>query len=131
MLTMLSLGPDAVPVKDINAHLLNRRVRKGLGPTQAALLAYELEVGTARLREIPRREACRLTGASVGYVATIAKASPEERAAILRGDLPVTRLHNKPKALPTDDELDRLVAMIGADRIMAALDRYTQPTTTV
>jgi hypothetical protein len=50
---------------------------------------------------------------------------------ILRGDLPVIRLHNKPKALPTDDELDRLVAMIGADRIMAALDRYTQPTTTV
>jgi hypothetical protein len=36
-------------------------------------------------------------------------------------------LHNYRRDPPTDAEIDRLVAEIGAERILAALDRYTQP----
>jgi ethanolamine ammonia-lyase large subunit len=123
------MGPDAAPVKvkDINLHKLNRKVRRGLSPTHAALLAYELETGTLRLYGLPRHEACRHTHASASYVATIARATAEERAALKRGEIALGQLHNKPKAPPSDAEVDRIIAKIGPDRIMAALDRYTQP----
>jgi hypothetical protein len=127
LLKIACVGPDSVPVKDVNFHKLNREKRRGLSPTHAALLAYELEIGAAWLHDFPRRQACRLTGASVGYVSTIAHATPDERAAIRRGALALAKLHNKPKAQPTDDEVNRLVATIGPDRVMAALDRATAP----
>jgi hypothetical protein len=121
------VGPDSVPVKDVNLHKLNRRKRRGLSPTHAALLAHELETGMVWLHHLPRRQACLLTGASIGYVTTIANATPEERAAIKRGELALGKLHNKPKQPLADAEIDRLVETIGADRILAAIDRWTAP----
>src|SRR5262245_52326230 len=100
-------------VKNINGRRLRRR-RKGLNPTHRALLAYELEVGGASIHDLTRRDACRLTGASVTYVATLCRISDEERERIQRGQLTLSTFQNKP---PSDAYLDRLVLKVGADRV--------------
>lgn len=115
---------SASPVRDISGRKLRARLRKGLNPTHRALLAHELETGTVRLYPLPRRQACMLTGASVGYVATLSRLTSLDRELVKRGLLSLSALHNKP---PTDADIDRLVAKLGADRIMAALDRWTRP----
>ena len=53
--------------------------------------------------------------------------SAEEREQLARGLISLLSLHNYRRDPPTDAEIDRLVAEIGAERILAALDRYTQP----
>jgi|AmaraimetFIIA100_FD_contig_51_11140676_length_1546_multi_6_in_0_out_0_3 hypothetical protein len=53
--------------------------------------------------------------------------SAEEREQLARGLISLLSLHNYRRNPPTDAEIDRLVAEIGAERILAALDRYTQP----
>jgi hypothetical protein len=116
---------EQAPAKDISGRRLRRRLRKGLSSTHRALLAYELEAGSAWIHHLTRRDACVLTGASASYVATLHQASDEERGRIKSGQLALSVLHNnKP---PSDAYLDRLVVKAGADRVMAALDRYTRP----
>jgi hypothetical protein len=128
MVTPASSSPQTSgtqAVKDISGQRLARRLRRELSPTHRALLAYELEKGTAWIHSLTRRQACRLTGASVAYVVTLQRASDEERGRIKSGQLALSALHNnKP---PSDAYLDRLVVKAGADRVMAALDRYTRP----
>jgi hypothetical protein len=103
---------------------LARRVRKGLSATHRALLAYELEIGASAVQGFPRREACRLTGASLGYVATLAKATAAEVEAVKKGKLSLSALHNKP---PTDAQVDATIIKLGIERVFAAIDRLTAP----
>jgi hypothetical protein len=121
---MLQVNVSRTDVKDISGRRLRRRLRKGLNPAHRALLAYELETGGAWLRDLTRRDACVLTGAPASAVATLCRASDEERERIKGGQLALSALHKKP---PSDAYLDRLVVKAGADRVMAALDRYTRP----
>jgi hypothetical protein len=114
---------DPTPVKDINGRKLSRRLKKGLSPTFRALLAHDLETGAAQLHDLTRRQACQLMQVSAGYVTTVAKTNPEDRKKIESGQIPLAALHTT----PTDRQLDRLIARIGPDRFMAALDRYTRP----
>lgn len=120
---MLQVNLSPHEVKNINGRRLRRR-RKGLSPTHRALLAYELEAGGASIHDLTRHDACALTGASRSYVATVFRASDEEREQVKSGQLALAVLHNKP---PSDSYLDRLILKVGADRVMAALDRYTRP----
>jgi hypothetical protein len=53
--------------------------------------------------------------------------SAEEREQLARGLISLLSLHNYRRDPPTDAEIDRLVAEIGAERIMDALDRATAP----
>ena len=98
--------------------------------TRRALLAYLL---CAR-HGLSLRGGARLVGVSLTYVRAVSRLSPEQRAQLISGDLKLSNVVNGhrhsrfPKNMkPTDDEADRLVASIGYDRVMAALDRYTQP----
>jgi hypothetical protein len=59
---------------------------------------------------------------------------PEQRYRLISGALKLShvvnghryrRLHENMKQ--TDDEVDDLIATIGADRVMASLDRFTAP----
>jgi hypothetical protein len=120
---MLQVTSHPSEVKDINGRKLSRRLKKGLSPAFRALLAHDLETGAVRLHDLTRRQACRLMQVSAGYVATVARTDPENRKKIESGQLPLAVLHKA----PTDRQLDRLIARIGPDRFMAALDRYTRP----
>lgn len=115
-------APVTKASRNINGRKLSRRLKKGLSPAFRALLAHELETG-AVLHDLTRRQACKLLQVSPSYVATLAKIDPEQRAMIARGQLSLSAIHNK----LTDTDIDRIVAKLGAERIMAAIDRYTQP----
>jgi len=53
-----------------------------------------------------------------------------ERTQLARGQLSLARLHKRRRHIATDDEIDRVVAELGAERVLAALDRATAPPTT-
>jgi hypothetical protein len=117
-------APAGKAVKDINGRKLSRRLKRGLiSPTFRALLARDLETGAVRLHNLTRRQACRIMQVSVGYVTTVARTDPENRKKLEVGQVSLAALHTT----PTDRQLDRLNARVGADRVMAALDRYTRP----
>jgi hypothetical protein len=136
------------PVKDISGRKLAKRLHKGMSPTFAALLAHDLEAGKVVLHRLTRSQARALTGASLGYVATVARLTPEERQQVQRGHLSLASLHNKPKSdsfktfanatkeveaelghadITVGDFVDRVFAKLGDGVLAAALDRYTQP----
>jgi hypothetical protein len=113
----------AVP-KIVVGKKLSRR-RKGISPSHRALLARDLETGRARLcAPLTRKQSLAVTGASNGYTARAAGLTPEERVQVEAGSLSLSSVHNRP---PTDAQIDRLIARVGADRIMKGIDRYTSP----
>ena len=119
-------GPDASPPlpKIVVGKKLSRR-RKGINPSHLALLAVDLETGRARLSApLTRRQAIAVTGASAGYVATATRLSAQEREQVEAGKLSPSSVHNAP---PSDAAIDKFIVKAGADRVMAGLDRYTQP----
>ena len=65
-----------------------------------------------------------MTGASAGYVATATRLSAQEREQVEAGKLSPSSVHNAP---PSDAAIDKFIVKAGADRVMAGLDRYTQP----
>jgi hypothetical protein len=141
--------PPSPLIRTIDGRKLARRLHKGLSPTHAALLAHELETGTCRLHRLSRRQACSFTGASWGYVATLARASEEEIERVEKGTLALSELHNTRKSDPfkalanamneveaelDDDEsitvgefIDRVFAKLGDGVLAAAFDRLTAP----
>jgi hypothetical protein len=111
--------------KDVAGYKLAARLRRGdLCPTHKALLAFGLQSGELVLHHLTRLQACAVTTASAGYVATLSKATTAEIEAVKRGELRLNALHKKPL---TDAQVERLIMKIGAERIMAALDRLTMP----
>lgn len=121
-------SPPRPTARDINGHKLARALKnKNISPAHRALLAHNLEIGAAYLHHLTRQQSLALTDASGGYVASVANLTPEEREQVNTGKLSLSVVHNR-KREPTDAQLDRLVARIGADRVMAALDRLPAPT---
>ena len=93
-------------------------------PTQLALLAHALSTGMTRVERFTSKQARLLTGASFGYTNTVAHLSDRERDALRGGFLSLSECHNRP---PTDAAVDRIVAKLGAERVLDALDRLTRP----
>ena len=113
------------PVKLISGGKLSRR-RKGFSPSHRALLALDIEAGKVRVVNHTRKQARALTGASVGYTNTAAKLTPDQRQKVERGQVSLAAFHNKPRQ-PTDAALLHYIEKVGANRVMAALDKYTEP----
>jgi hypothetical protein len=111
------------PVRDVNGRKLSRRLKRELNPTHRALLAFELECGVLWLHHLSRRQAQRLTGANQRHVTSLRRASPDEREQVKKGLLPLSALR-----APSDADVDRIVARIGAERLLKAFDRLTAPT---
>jgi hypothetical protein len=124
MLRHISTG--TAPVKDVSGRQLARRLKRGLSAAFRALLAHEMQAGAVCIHHLSRRQAVALTSASWGYVSTIAKMTPDEREQLGDGRLSLSAVHNR---APTDADVDRIVAKLGAERVLAALDRATAPTT--
>ena len=103
--------PTTATVGNINGRKLSRR--KKITPTHRALLAYELQTGALSVHHFTRKQALALTKASLGYATTVGRATAKERTKITRGVLSISN--------------DRLVAPLGAERVLAAVDRITAP----
>jgi hypothetical protein len=118
-------APDAIPsaVREINGRKLAKRC-KSLSPAHRALLAVALETGDVRLARLTRAQARLLTGASRGYVVTVRRLTPAERRQVELGLVSLVSLHNRP---PTDADIDRFIRKAGANRVLAAIDRFTSP----
>jgi hypothetical protein len=95
-------------------------------PAWLALLTVDIAAGRMPVSDLTRAQARKLTGASVGYTATAARLTPEERKKVNDGVATFAEFHNRPRQI-TDADLDRFVIRVGAGRVMAALDRHTSP----
>jgi hypothetical protein len=98
------------------------RERK-LSPEHRGWLALALQLGTVKLGKLTAKQVRWLTGATVSELAAARQAQRPQR---------VQRPARNGRVLyrrdPSDVELDRAVATLGANRVMAALDRATRPT---
>jgi hypothetical protein len=117
------LGASSTIPTTISGRWFSRH-RKDFSPTELALLAHDIEMGKKMWADHTRAQALALTKASAGYTASVAKLTPGERKQVEQGQLLLSKLHNKQMS---DTALDRFIARVGADRVMAAIDRYTQP----
>jgi hypothetical protein len=61
------------------------------------------------------------------YVALAHRLSEADRLRLIKGEISLSELANGRRHL-TDAKVDRIVARIGLERILAALDRATRPT---
>jgi hypothetical protein len=116
MLYTLRPTPGATST-EISGKKLAKWLRHGkLGPEDRGQLALRLQTGMVRLGKLTARQARWLTGATVRDLAAVRRAQrPGNNGRVLyRRD-------------PSDVEVDRVVAAIGADKILRSLDRMTAP----
>jgi hypothetical protein len=111
----------------VRGHLgrnLARQARKG-SATERALLA--VEATGADVYRLTPEQATTLAGANHTYVAQLRRMTPLERAAVATGRLKLSDCVNRRNKPVTNATLDKLLVAIGADRVLAALDRLTRP----
>jgi hypothetical protein len=123
----LHLNGRQAPVKAPTGHHIARRAAKLDAPHKALLVADikagRIAIGYIPLSDLTTGQLCKLVGVSAPYARAAIAMSFDERLRVLRGELKISdRL-----TAPSDQRLDRLVAKYAA-RVMAAIDRFTQPT---
>src|SRR5215831_9018781 len=114
------------PVRTITGRRLGRLLRQA-SARDRALLAHELEQGALHLLSPTRAQAAILTHASLGYIGTVSRLTTEERRQLARGQFSLSRAHHNHQRTVTDAAIDRIIARLGLERVMAALDRATAP----
>jgi hypothetical protein len=92
---------------------------------ERALLAVDLVRGLVEISDLTPGQARQLLKAGAGYFATAAKLSVAERRQIEQGAVSLSSLHHN--NTPSDLDIDRFIRRAGANRVLAGLDRYTQP----
>jgi hypothetical protein len=110
-------------VKAVSGKKLARKLQR-IEPAHRALLVHDLEAGAVWLHDLTRHQSCSLVPVSLGYVGTVANASPEDVRRLRAGTLSLSELHNRPLS---DAAIDKLIAKIGLSRIWQAMDRATRP----
>src|SRR5262249_53186193 len=101
-----------------------RRARHSTA-AERALLAVDLARGLVEVSHLTPGQAQQLLKVSAGYFFTAARLSAAERQQVAEGATSFSSLHHNHS--PTDFEIDRFIQRAGANRIMAGLDRFTQP----
>src|SRR5262245_57754020 len=91
--------PNTTPGENISGRWFARH-RKHLTPTDLARLALGTVEGGKVWSDLTRAQARALTGASAGYLNTLARCSSEQRNQVALGRLSLSALHNAP---PSDD----------------------------
>jgi hypothetical protein len=114
------------PVRMLTGRRFNYLIRRG-APRDRALIARDLEQGTLQIFGLTRAQAVALAKISSGYITTVNRLSNAERLQLARGELELSPLHKRRRDLSTDAQIDRLIARLGSERVMAALDRLTAP----
>jgi hypothetical protein len=102
------------------AYSLRRR-----SPAQRAILAHQLESGDIVVRGFTRGQAAKLARTSLGYVATINRASEADRERLRLGVVELSHLRNRRDV--TDAQVDNFIRRAGAQKVLEGLDRFTRP----
>jgi hypothetical protein len=123
MITDVSIA--AVSTMTLTGRTLDRLCLKAT-PSERALLAANLMADRVQLVRLTARQASRLTGANIRYLAVARHLSDDQRERIIKGKLSLSAIVNAPR-IPSDAELDKLFALVGGERMLAALDRFTAP----
>jgi len=103
--------------------------RAKLSVTESALLADDMVKGRVVFEKPTIKQATQLTGASQGYITTAGRLTSEQRELVKIGKLKLSKVHNHNNRPMSDEAIDRFVLKVGAERVMASLDRFTQPVT--
>jgi len=115
-------GVQPVRPSDINGRKLSRALKAGKLPSDwRARLALRLQEGAVFLHHLTARQARLLTGAKVGDVAAARRV--ERPNGNGTDNLRRVLFRNN----PTDSDVDVIVAQVGTERLMDALDRATKP----
>lgn len=109
----------------INGLELDRWLR-ACKPAEKALVARSLIFGELELTYWTRRQALAATGGSSRYLSAVERLPEQVRVQIWDRQVRLSDLCVR--RYPQDDKgLDALVAQVGAEKIFAALDRWTEP----
>jgi hypothetical protein len=107
---------------DINGQKLAKALKAGaIPPDWRARLALRLQDGSTFLHHLTAKQARQVTGARVGDLAAARRAErPNDNGT---DNLRRVLFRNN----PTDSDVDVIVAQVGTERLMDALDRATKP----
>jgi len=112
-------GVQVPAVKPISGKELAKALKAGtVTPDFTAWLAYRLQVGGAWLHHLTAKQARQVTGA---ICADLAAERRKNRPANGNGKRVLYRRN------PTEADVDAIVAKLGPDKVMQALDRMTKP----
>jgi hypothetical protein len=115
---------ESAPVK-LAGKLFSRDLLR-MPAARRALWAHEAEIGELTISYLSRSQSSRIFKVSHGYIDTIANLSSAQRAQVWASPGLLAQLHRRERNL-ADSDIDKLVARVGADRLMSALDRATTP----
>jgi hypothetical protein len=119
-------GGQGPAIKLSGKRLAKWRKMGVITPDFAARLAYGLQVGRFAVGDFTDKQSRLLTGASRADLAAVRRsARRKHRQHRANGNGQHARVLYRRD--PTDSDVDAIVAKIGADRVMKALDRHTQP----
>jgi hypothetical protein len=120
-----TLSAPTKPSSDV----IHARNLKRLSTTDRALATLDLATGAKTASDLTRTQAAEFAGVPASYVATAARATEAERDQMRRGTLTISELHHRKRAAKTltDSEIDRIVGQVGAQQLLAWLDRATAP----
>jgi hypothetical protein len=97
------------------------------GPGNATLKALRAYALAGTTRYITERLAAQIEGASLTYVSALSCMTAAERDAVRAGTLSLAGYVAKRWRQQSPIDVDDLVAELGADRVLAVLDRLTAP----
>ena len=122
----LSLGSEVETrrprVKVVSGRILAKRLRKGtMDPVHRARLALQLQRGEVVIGNLTARQARHLVEIDVTVLAAMRRITPPA----LRPREARNRVTYRREL--TDNDLDQLIDKAGHGRVLAALDRVTQP----
>jgi len=120
-----AFAPCAQGSEKVTPAQLARRL-KCANPVECALTSAELQTGELVYVKLPARLANRVTGANTHLAAAARHLSPSQRAAVRRGDMDLKPLPPALDPIP-NGLLDKIITVVGPDRVMASLDRITRP----
>lgn len=127
-------GQAAFGTAHISGRELGRMLRRS-SPSQRAVIADDLRTGRLEVGPLTERQARWQTGASHGYVHIVSKLTDPERTAVADGSRKLSEFAGR-RCEPTDAEVGRfvqrvgtvrLVRIIGANTLMAAIECHTAP----
>jgi hypothetical protein len=119
--TLLACSDQPPSVRVISGRQLKRELRKA-SPTKKAMLAADQVAGRLIIEGCTRTQARASTGASTQYLAAACSLSPLERQQVAYGALTLAEVCRRRRDV-TEEQLDQLVAKIGAGPLSAALCR--------
>jgi hypothetical protein len=122
------VSPADPAIKRISGRILAKRIRKdAFDLVHRARLALQLQRGEVVIGNLTAKQARQLVGISVDVLAAarqVMPAAPRPRTRTVRNRVTYKRDLS-------EGDVERLIAQLGEERVLAALDRVTQPAAAV